>query len=76
MEYHENGNPLIEKIYKNDKKIGLWIWYHSNGKVSQKGQYGGYKRIGKWSYFDIEGNLLNDEFYENGELLEENNYSN
>lgn len=37
--FDEQGNMIMQGVYKNDSKIGIWIEYHTNKKKKREIQY-------------------------------------
>ncbi|MDP4266946.1 MAG: toxin-antitoxin system YwqK family antitoxin, partial [Bacteroidota bacterium] len=69
-EYFETGELRGEGNYKNDRRIGKWIFYHRNGKIEQTGTYiEGEIPDGEWKWFYESGKLLKSEIFKRG-LLE------
>ena len=58
MIYYKNGNPKMERNYKNGDLDGNLISYWENGIVHTRGQYKNNKRIGTWNTFDKKGNVI------------------
>jgi antitoxin component YwqK of YwqJK toxin-antitoxin module len=119
--YYSNGNIKEYGFYKDNVRIGEWLFYYDNGKVKEKGTYSGkyikllydynagniitlnnyldtikvenmnkakfdsLKRVlhhdfiaypvqlhyetGVWKFYDINGQLIKEEFYNEGKLI-------
>lgn len=66
-EYHANGKTKGKGNYDNGAKVGEWVFYHPNGKTEQKGKYDKKGRPQDlWKWFYDNGNLLREENYLNG----------
>ncbi len=67
-EYHESGELAAKGSYKNNMRVGKWVFYHRNGKIEQEGTFNS-KGIpdGEWKYYYESGNLLKAETLVNGE---------
>lgn len=63
MIYYKNGNPKMERNYKNGDLDGNLISYWENGIVHTRGQYKNNKRIGIWNTFDKKGKVILTEQY-------------
>lgn len=76
-EFYPNGSIRAEGEYKDDKRIGEWVFYHLNGSIEQKGKY---TKDGKptdtWKWFYDHGQLLREETFlrglPEGEMIEYN----
>ena len=47
--YYNTGELHYEGQYKNDLRVGLWIYYWDDGKIWNKGYYENDKPIGFWN---------------------------
>lgn len=72
-----SGNETDSLIYyfsiytHSDSMIGYW----SNGEVKNIFYYNeNNKPYGKWKYWDRNGNLIKEEFYDNGKFIERKKY--
>ncbi len=66
-EYHPGGQLRAKGVYENGARTGDWIFYHPNGKTEQKGKYDKKGRPQDlWKWFYDNGNLLREENYLNG----------
>jgi len=66
-EYYVNGNLKARGTYRNDLKVGNWVYYHENGQLEQQGVYAeNGKPLGKWVWYYENGNLWREEFFING----------
>ncbi len=69
VSYFEDGTLWQSGKYKDDEPTGEWITNYENGKLYSKGVYKNGKRNGQWTYYTINGNLRDDEFFnEDGKL--------
>lgn len=76
--YYANAKIIKKETYKkNHCKV---LFYHPNGKIQAKGttrlvsqpnQQMHWFYSGKWHYFDTNGRLILTRFYNNGELISE-----
>lgn len=60
--------------YKDNVKVGEWIFYHESGAIEQRGSYKNGKPTGNWKWFYESGNILREEVFikgkENGLMVE------
>ncbi len=67
-EYYENGQLMASGVYKNNLRVGNWLFYHRNGNIEQKGSFSANGLPdGEWNYYYESGNLLKKEFYDKGD---------
>jgi antitoxin component YwqK of YwqJK toxin-antitoxin module/Tfp pilus assembly protein PilF len=55
--------------YKEGKLNGVTTGYHASGKVSSEGFYQDDQPLGKFKYYNSNGVLVNEDKYEDGELV-------
>jgi antitoxin component YwqK of YwqJK toxin-antitoxin module len=66
-EYHLTGEFKAKGQYKDDKRIGEWVFYYPDKKIEQKGRYDKKGRAqGEWKWYYENGNILREEVYVNG----------
>lgn len=65
--YHQNGKVSKKQYYK---LVRYWKdWMKGKNKIYYTEQ-----RIGTWTTYDYEGNLVKEEIYKDGELIETKEY--
>ena len=65
--FFQSGKVKSEGEYKNDRRIGDWVFYYENGTKEQSGSYD--KRgqeMGLWTWYHDNGNSLREEEFTNG----------
>ncbi len=66
-EYHLSGEFRARGQYKDDNRVGEWIFYYPNKKIEQSGNYDKKgKPNGKWKWYYENGTVLRDENYKHG----------
>ncbi len=55
-DYNIDGTILMEGLYSDGKRNGLFITYYRDGIIESKGNYIDNSRNGRWEYFYREGN--------------------
>lgn len=68
--HHENGNSLINVSFVNGMVDGYGELFHENGQIGCKGSYILGNPDGVWEYYDEQGALVGRNVFENGILLE------
>ncbi len=73
--FYSSGRLESEGGFIDDKPNGKWIWYFENGNIKENGYFiEGYK-IGRWCKYTQSGILTSAITYNNGEIINEVNYS-
>ena len=55
--YYENGQPMYEKHFKDNKPTGTWKFFYNNGQLHAQGSFDGNDSIGSdWKFYDTKGN--------------------
>jgi uncharacterized protein len=68
-EFYANGTLKAEGEYKDDKRIGEWVFYYPGGSKEQAGKFSiSGKKTGTWKWFFEEGQLKIEEAYKNDVL--------
>ena len=72
---NDPGDALkAEGTYKDNLKVGEWIYYYEGGMIEQRGNYQDDKPTGTWKWFYESSNILREEEFtngkENGNLVE------
>ena len=61
--FYDNGVPMIEAYYNNDKLNGSYVYYYPNGNVKEEGLFKDGAKVGEWRIYDISGNLVSTDNY-------------
>ena len=69
IEYYYNGQMRWEWNYKNGETVSSFH-YFENGQLEYEGIYKDGKMDGKWVKYDDEGNITDEDIFENGECVE------
>ena len=69
IEYYYNGQMRWEWNYKNGETVSSFH-YFENGQLKYEGNYKDGKRVGKWVKYDSEGNITDEDIFENGECVD------
>ncbi|MGI6718379.1 MAG: toxin-antitoxin system YwqK family antitoxin [Bacteroidales bacterium] len=70
-QYFMGGVLKTDATYFNGSLEGKITYYHHNSKPLLGGVYQNGLREGKWIYFDEEGNIVKEENYKDGFLIED-----
>lgn len=62
--YYDDGLPMVDANYKNDKLDGVFILYYHTGAPKEEGSFKDGIKIGQWKTYDIEGNVLSVDNHE------------
>ena len=79
VNYHRNGQIAWKGTVLNSHLFRLKKWeeYYENGQLSREYFYNDSipnQREGTWSWWDEQGNLIKQEIYKNGELIDTKTY--
>ena len=69
--FFESGQAYSEGEMVNNMRTGEWKWYYENGIVSSTVKFNNDKKEGKQIMWSETGEKSKEEFYKNGELVEE-----
>lgn len=69
--YNETGEIYAAGQMIDDLRDGEWNWYHVNGIISSSVHFKQGKKEGLQSMFSEAGVLIKEEYYKNGDLIEE-----
>ncbi len=72
--YYENGNKQFECEYKNGSIYGIAKWYHKNQNLQEKRNFVNGIPNGKSISYSEEGTKIRELIYENGEIVDEQNF--
>jgi len=78
--YNEFGKLIISGFAKKGQVtdlIGLWHEWYENGVLKKEYNYNNTipnQKEGTWKYLDEKGNLIKEEFYKNGDLIDTKEY--
>ena len=73
--YYKNGAIKKEKIYKDDKRNGLFKSYYENGAIEEEKIYKDDRLDGLFkSYYKYTGKLKKEETYKNDRLIDSKEY--
>lgn len=67
-EFKEN-QVITEGLYKNDKKVGVWLTYHPNGKVQSEFLYNDEQPYQYAKFYHLDGYLIADGNTNNREFI-------
>lgn len=67
--YYTDGKTKRITTLKDGKMDGLMLLYYPNGVVNLSGMYKNNLKHGKWLWFDEKGLKIQEEDYENGQLI-------
>mgnify|MGYP004380222941 CR=1 FL=1 len=74
-ESYPNGNPKEVGYYEKTgmffQELRIKKYYSEKGQLERVEEYQGYTPHGKWTYYDKEGNVIKEENYEEGSLVEQ-----
>ena len=66
-EYHHTGEFRAKGMYKDNNRIGEWLFLYASGQTEQKGKYDKKGRAqGLWQWYYESGQLMREEHYVNG----------
>jgi antitoxin component YwqK of YwqJK toxin-antitoxin module len=57
QQMNENGQPIVEMMYRNGKINGKARYYYNNNQIRMDGQYEDGIRTGEWTFYDSHGRL-------------------
>ena len=66
--YYESGEIQSEGNYKEGKQDGQFVEYYESGKIKWEGNYK--EGDGKYVGYDEDGNITDEDIYENGVCVE------
>ena len=69
--YYESAELSAIGEMKDGLKVGEWTWYFENGNISSTVEYKQDKKEGKQIMYEELGEIVKEEYYNNGELIEE-----
>lgn len=70
--FYSNGIKFEETTYIQGRLVGLGSWWHNNGQLQVQGLRNENGELqGEWREWDYDGNLISQEWYENGWSREE-----
>jgi antitoxin component YwqK of YwqJK toxin-antitoxin module len=72
--YDIYGVLTFEGYLQNGKKEGTWTTWYDEVQKQEERVYKGDVLHGTWTYWFIDGNVMKEEFYENGKKIKELNY--
>lgn len=72
--YDANGVLTFEGYLKDGKKEGKWTGWYDEVQKKEEMEYKGDVLNGTWTHWYIDGNLMREEFYENGKKINEKVY--
>ncbi|WP_420582668.1 toxin-antitoxin system YwqK family antitoxin [Reichenbachiella sp.] len=72
--FHESGTLQSEGKYKNNLKDAQWIDYYESGKLKSIGAYQADLKNGLWGHFYENEQLIQDENWKHGLLLDVSEY--
>ena len=67
--WHENGQKLIERTWKDGKLDGFWLQWHENGQKAIEGTYKDGKNDGSYREWHENGQKAMEGTYKDGELV-------
>ena len=73
--YYTNGNIKEKGKWKDGKQDGEWSYYDENGNIKQTGNWKDGIKEGEWVYY-VDGKILDQLTYSNGEIIGKKNKSN
>jgi len=74
IQYFYDGKIKLEGTYLNDKIQGQVTHYFPSGRTRITGQYDQSYRSGTWYYMNDSSKVIKMEYYENGKLVNEENF--
>jgi len=72
--FYDGGNKRMTAKYKEGKLDGDFIVYFIDGSIHVNGSYVMDKRNGKWDYYNEDGSLKASIEYNNGKIVNEDEY--
>lgn len=66
--YYQNGQLESVGCFADNIPAGEWISYYSNGQIKAMGSYLNGKQHGRWTYFKLTGEVINIQFFQEGQL--------
>jgi antitoxin component YwqK of YwqJK toxin-antitoxin module len=69
QEFHRNGTPAAEGVYRDDLEEGLWREYYESGQISSEGQYKRGKEEGLWKFWNEQGEREEDIKFRDGQEI-------
>jgi len=72
--YDMNGVLTFEGYFKNGRKEGKWTTWYDEVQKQEEREYKDDALNGTWTHWYIDGNIMKEEFYENGTKIREQNY--
>ncbi len=69
--YFESGQLYVSGQLKDNKRDGEWNWYYESGLISSSVSFIDDKKDGKQTMWSEMGDVTKEEYYKNGELIEE-----
>ncbi len=75
FKYYDNyGILTIEGYLSNGKKQGTWTGWYDEVQKKEEMEYKDDVLNGKWTHWYIDGELMREEYYENGKKIKEQVY--
>lgn len=68
--YYPGGQKKYARVCKGNKKHGKWIKWDVNGTKRYEREYKDGMKHGKWITRDGQGNIIGEEIWENGKMIE------
>jgi antitoxin component YwqK of YwqJK toxin-antitoxin module len=62
--WHANGQRKMAGQYRDDERIGLFVWWHENGTRALAGRYEDGFKVGTWTWWHANGMKLIEGEYE------------
>ena len=69
--WHENGLRKMVGQYKNDVRVGKFVWWHSNGQKALEGNYEDGLKVGPWRWWHKNSMHAIEGSYEQNEAIGE-----
>jgi antitoxin component YwqK of YwqJK toxin-antitoxin module len=69
--YYPNGQIESVGNFENNLTEGKWTWYFENGKVREIGNFKAGKKDGTWTIFDEKGKIKRKIFFNNGQIVDD-----
>ena len=89
ISWHANGQRQMAGQYRDDERVGLFVWWHENGTKALAGRYTAGLKTGTWTWWhangmkSIEGGYSDDEpvgqwiwWNESGEVTDRDDFGN
>lgn len=73
-QWKDNGKLEIDGIYIDEHLKGKIYGYHKKGKISTIGNLIDKTPDGTWEFFDESGKLIKKRYFENGNLIKEEEF--